>query len=119
MQKVNIYEKLDLFNEHWSPKIIGEVNDAYVKIAKLMGEFLWHHHEEEDEMFYVLKGHLIIKFRDKDVHLDAGEFLIIPKGVEHMPVAPEEVHVMLIEAKTTLNTGDLVNERTVEALEVI
>lgn len=119
MQKVNIYEKLDLFDEHWSPKIIGEVNDAYVKIAKLMGEFLWHHHEEEDEMFYVLKGHLIIKFRDKDVHLDPGEFLIIPKGVEHMPVAPEEVHVMLIESKTTLNTGDLVNERTVEALEKI
>ena len=102
MQKVSIYEKLDLFNEHWRPKIIGEVNDAYVKIAKLMGEFLWHHHEEEDEMFYVLKGHLIIKFRDKDVHLDAGEFIIIPKGVEHMPIAPEEVHVMLIDRKSVV-----------------
>ncbi|GAA0730465.1 cupin domain-containing protein [Clostridium malenominatum] len=90
-----------------------------MKIAKLKGEFLWHIHENEDEMFYVLKGLLIIKFRDKDVTLNEGEFVIIPKGIEHMPVADDEVHVMLIEAKTTLNTGDVINERTVETLEKI
>ena len=119
MEKVNIYEKLNLFTEHWSPKIIGEVNEAYVKIAKLKGEFLWHSHENEDEMFYVLKGVLVIKFRDKDVELSEGEFIIIPKGVEHMPAAENEVHVMLIEAKSTLNTGDVINERTVENLDKI
>lgn len=117
MDKINIYEKLNLFNEFWSPKILGEVNESYVKIAKLKGEFLWHIHENEDEMFYILKGLLIIRFRDKDVTLSEGEFIIIPKGIEHMPVAKEEVHVMLIEAKTTLNTGDVKNERTVERLE--
>ncbi|EGW36561.1 cupin domain-containing protein [Desulfosporosinus sp. OT] len=119
MDKINIREKLNLFNEYWSPRILGEVNESYVKIAKLKGEFLWHIHENEDEMFYVLKGLLIIKFRDKDVIINEGEFLIIPKGIEHMPVAEEEVHVMLIEAKTTLNTGDVRNERTVEKLEKI
>lgn len=90
-----------------------------MKVAKLKGEFLWHSHENEDEMFYVLKGLLIIKFRDKDCILNEGEFLIIPKGIEHMPVAEQEVHVMLIESKTTLNTGDVRNERTVEKLEII
>lgn len=119
MDKININEKLDLFEEYWSPKIIGEVNESYVKVAKLKGEFLWHIHENEDEMFYVLRGSLIIRFRDKDVIINEGEFLIIPKGIEHMPVAEEEVHVMLIEAKTTLNTGDVRNERTVEILEKI
>ncbi|ODA39352.1 cupin domain-containing protein [Desulfosporosinus sp. BG] len=119
MDKINIGEKLNLFNEYWSPKILGEVNESYVKIAKLKGKFLWHIHENEDEMFYVLKGLLIIKFRDKDVIINEGEFLIIPKGIEHMPVAEEEVHVMLIEAKTTLNTGDVRNERTVDKLEKI
>ena len=119
MDKVNIYEKLNLFTEHWSPKIIGEVNESYIKIAKLKGEFLWHTHENEDEMFYVLQGVLVIKFRDKDVELNEGEFIIIPKGVEHMPVAEDEVHVMLIEAKSTLNTGDVINERTVEMLDKI
>lgn len=110
---------MNLFNEYWSPKILDEVNGSYVKVAKLKGEFLWHIHENEDEMFYVLKGILIIKFRDKDVILNEGEFLIIPKGIEHMPVAEEEVHVMLIEPKTTLNTGDVRSERTVEKLEKI
>lgn len=119
MDKVNIYDKLSLFSEHWSPKILGEVNDSYIKIAKLKGQFLWHLHETEDEMFYVLKGQLIIKFRDKDVILNEGEFIIIPKGIEHMPVAGEEVHVMLVEAKTTLNTGNVQSERTVEKLERI
>ena len=104
MQKVSIYEKLDLFNEHWRPKIIGEVNDAYVKIAKLMGEFLWHHHEEEDEMFYVLKGHLIIKFRDKDVHLDAGEFIIqveLPKDA-----TLKETNLKVLEIERLLLSKD-------------
>lgn len=119
MDKINIYEKLNLFNEYWSPKIIGEVNESYVKIAKLKGEFLWHTHENEDEMFYVLKGLLTIKLRDKDIILNEGEFFIIPKGIEHMPVAEDETHVMLIEAKTTLNTGNIRNERTVEKLEEI
>ncbi|KJR45017.1 DSBH domain containing protein [Desulfosporosinus sp. I2] len=119
VDKINLNEKLDLFEEYWSPKIIGEVNESYVKVAKLKGEFLWHTHENEDEMFYVLRGLLIIRFRDKDVIINQGEFLIIPKGIEHMPVAEKEVHVMLIEAKTTLNTGDVRNERTVEILEKI
>lgn len=119
MDKVNVYEKLSTFHTHWRPKIVGEVNESYIKVAKLKGEFLWHSHEHEDEMFYVLKGRLTIKFRDRDIHLDEGEFLIIPKGVEHLPVAEAEVHVMLIEPKTTLNTGDVVNERTVQNLERI
>ena len=119
MSKVNVQEKLSTFHEHWSPKIVGEVNESYIKVVKLKGEFLWHTHEHEDEMFYVLKGQLTIRFRDEDIHLDEGEFLIIPKGVEHMPVAKEEAHVMLVEAKTTLNTGDVVNERTVNELERI
>ncbi|MBU5676892.1 cupin domain-containing protein [Alkaliphilus sp. MSJ-5] len=119
MDKINVYEKLNLFNEYWSPKILGEVNESYVKVAKFKGEFLWHTHENEDEMFYVLKGLLIIKFRDKDVILNEGEFLIISKGIEHMPVAEEEVHVMLIEPKATLNTGEVKNERTVGRLEKI
>ncbi len=119
MDKVNVYEKLSTFHSHWSPKIVGEVNESHIKVAKLKGEFLWHTHEHEDEMFYVLKGQLTIKFRGRDVHLDEGEFLIIPKGVEHMPVAEAEAHVMLIEPKTTLNTGDVVNERTVQNLEKI
>lgn len=119
MDKINIKEKLNLFSEHWSPKILGEVNESYVKVAKLKGEFLWHTHQNEDEMFYVLKGLLIIRFRDKDVILNEGEFIIIPKGIEHLPVAKEEVHVMLIEAKATLNTGNVRNERTVERLEKV
>ena len=117
MEKINIEEKLSLFNEYWSPKIIGEVNESYVKLAKLKGDFIWHTHENEDEMFYVLKGVLTIKFREKDVQLNEGECIVIPRGIEHMPVAEEEVHVMLIESKTTLNTGNVVNERTVENLK--
>ncbi len=119
MEKINIEEKLSLFNEYWSPKIIGEVNESYVKLAKLKGDFIWHTHENEDEMFYVLKGVLTIKFREKDVQLNEGECIVIPRRIEHMPVAEEEVHVMLIESKTTLNTGNVVNERTVENLKKI
>ncbi len=119
MDKVNLEEKLNLINEYWSPKILGEVNESYIKVAKLKGEFLWHLHEQEDEMFFVISGQLIIKFRDHETIINDGEFLVIPKGVEHMPVAREEVHVMLIEAKSTLNTGNVRNERTVETLEKI
>ncbi|WP_335871811.1 cupin domain-containing protein [Bacillus sp. 2205SS5-2] len=119
MEKVIIKEKLSMFTEHWSPKIVGEVNDAHVKLAKLHGEFVWHQHEQEDEMFLVIKGKLLIKFRDRDVWLNEGEFLIIPKGVEHLPVAEEEVHVLFVEPKSTLNTGEEVNERTVSELESI
>lgn len=112
MEKVNIAQKFTLFQDYWSPRIAGELNDAYIKLVKLKGEFVWHHHEAEDEMFLVVKGKLLIKFRDRDVWLEAGEFLIIPKGVEHMPVAEDEVQVMLLEPKTTVNTGNVQNEKT-------
>ncbi len=119
MDKVNVTEKLSMFHEYWSPKIVGELNESHVKVVKLKGEFLWHKHDNEEEMFYVVKGRLVIHFRDKDVNLEEGEFLIIPRGIEHMPYAAEEVHVILIEPKTTRNTGDIVNERTVENPDVI
>jgi mannose-6-phosphate isomerase-like protein (cupin superfamily) len=112
MDKVNLVQKLALIEEFWSPKIVGELNDAYVKLAKLQGEFVWHQHEAEDELFLVLKGTLIIRLRERDVSLEAGEFFIVPKGVEHCPVAVEEVHVLLLEPKTTVNTGEVENERT-------
>ena len=116
MEKIVLAQKFNLFAEHWSPKIVAELNDSYIKLAKLKGEFVWHHHDEEDELFFIVKGTLVIKFRDKEVLLKEGECIVIPKGVEHLPVADEEVHVMLIEPKTTLNTGNVVNERTVETL---
>jgi mannose-6-phosphate isomerase-like protein (cupin superfamily) len=116
IEKVNLLQKLTLFNDHWSPKVVGEVNDSAVKLVKLQGEFVWHHHEVEDEMFFVVKGRLLMKLRDQDLWVDEGEFVIIPHGVEHMPVAPEEVHIMLFEPKTTLNTGNIQNERTVANL---
>lgn len=119
MEKIVLAEKFNLFTEHWSPKIVAELNDSYIKLAKLKGEFVWHHHDEEEELFFVVKGTLLIKFRDKEVLLNEGECIVIPKGVEHLPVADEEVHVMLIEPKTTLNTGNVVNERTVEILNKI
>lgn len=119
MEKGNIAQKFTLFHDFWSPKIVGEVNDIHVKLVKLKGEFIWHHHEHEDEMFLVVKGKLLLKFRDRDVWLEEGEFLIIPKGVEHIPVAEEEVHVLLLEPKTTRNTGNVENERTVTQLPVI
>src|SRR5437660_6710819 len=119
MDKVNLDQKFALFHEYWSPKIAGELNDSYVKLAKLKGEFVWHHHEKEDELFLVVKGRLQIKLRDRDIWLEEGEFVIIPRGVEHMPVAEEEVHVLLLEPKTTLNTGNVQNEKTVADLEHI
>lgn len=112
MDKVNLKEKFDLFSEYWSPKIVGELNDSFIKLAKFKGDFVWHQHDNEDELFLVVKGKLLIKLRDKDVYLETGEYVIIPKGVEHCPIAEEEVHVMLIEPKSTLNTGNIENELT-------
>jgi mannose-6-phosphate isomerase-like protein (cupin superfamily) len=116
LEKVNLSEKFRLFDEHWSPKIAGEVNDSYVKLVKFQGDFVWHKHDEEDEMFLVVKGSITIRLRDGDVRLGEGEFVIIPRGVEHMPVAEEEAHVILFEPKTVLNTGDVRSERTLEVL---
>jgi mannose-6-phosphate isomerase-like protein (cupin superfamily) len=116
LEKVNLSDKFRLFEEHWSPKIAGEVNDSYVKLVKFQGDFVWHKHDEEDEMFLVVKGSIVIRLRDGDVRLGEGEFVIIPRGVEHMPVAEEEAHVLLFEPKTVLNTGDVRNERTREVL---
>jgi len=116
MELVNINEKLSRFSDHWSPKIVGELNDSYVKVVKLKGEFIWHHHDNEDELFLVIKGQLLMRLRDREVRINPGEFLIVPRGVEHMPVAEEEVHLVLLEPKTTLNTGNVRNERTVEEL---
>lgn len=119
MNKVNVYDKLSTFNDCWSPKIVGEMNESYVKLVKLKGEFVWHLHENEDEMFMVIKGRLVIKLRAEEIVLNEGEFFIIPRGIEHMPVAQDEVHVMLIEPKETLNTGNVKNNRTVENPEKI
>lgn len=119
MEKINFEQKLSAFDEFWSPRIVGEVNESYVKVAKFQGEFLQHTHEHEDEMFYVMKGTLVIEFPDRQVSLQEGEGIIIPRGVAHMPIAHEEVHVMLIEPKTTLNTGDKLSERTVSHPERI
>ena len=113
MDKVNIAQKFGQFDEHWSPRIVGELNDNYVKLAKISGEFIWHHHDDEDEMFLVIKGSLLMKFRDRDVRVEEGEFIIVPRGVEHLPVAEEEVQIMLLEPKTTVNTGNVESERTV------
>lgn len=118
-ERVNLSEKFARFNDLWSPKIAGEVNDSYVKLVKLKGEFLWHHHEREDELFLVVKGRLTIRMRDRDVALEENEFFIVPKGVEHLPVAQEEAWILLLEPKTTLNTGNVSNERTVAELERI
>lgn len=112
MDKVNLAEKLSTFSQHFQPRIVGELNGQEVKLVKVKGEFVWHHHEEEDEMFLVVKGRLTIRFRDGDVHLSEGEFVIVPRGVEHCPVAEEEAHVMLFEPAATLNTGNVSNERT-------
>ncbi len=117
MRSVNLAEKLGSFQDLWSPKIVGELNDHYVKLVKLKGEFVWHHHEAEDELFLVVKGRLQLKFRDREVWLKEGEFAIVPRGVEHLPIAPEETHVLLLEPKSTLNTGNVRNERTVRELE--
>ena len=117
-EKVSVHEKFTKINEHFTPKIVGEMNGSYVLLAKVKGEFVWHTHEE-DEFFLVFKGRLRICLRDRDVILEEGEFFIVPKGVEHMPVAEEEVHLMMVEPTTTKHTGDLVTERTVTNYERI
>lgn len=119
IEKVSVIEKLNSFQDYWSPKIVGEINDSFVKLVKLKGEFVWHHHESEDELFLVVKGTLLIKLRDRDIRVEAGEFVIIPRGVEHLPIAEEEVHALLLEPKSTLNTGNVTNERTVAELDRI
>ncbi len=119
MNTIDLADKLSQFDEYWSPRIVGEVNDSYVKLAKLSGEFVWHSHEQEDELFLVVKGRLTIRFRDRDVHLDEGQMVIVERGVEHQPIAESEAHVLIVEPKSTLNTGDVVNHRTVVDLERI
>jgi mannose-6-phosphate isomerase-like protein (cupin superfamily) len=117
VDKVSLAEKFGQFTEHWSPKIIGEVNDCYVKAVKFQGESVWHHHEKEDELFLVVKGKLTMRLRDRTVEVHPGEFIIIPRGVEHLPVAEEETEVILLEPKSTLNTGNVRNQRTLATLE--
>ena len=119
MEAVYLKQKFSLFEDYWSPKIVGELNDTHVKIVKVKGEFTWHHHDNEDELFLVVKGRLVIKLRDRDITLEEGEFAIIPRGVEHKPVAEEEAHILLLEPKSTLNTGNVRNEKTVGQLERI
>ena len=116
MEKVNVEQKLAQIDDHWSPKIVGSLNDQHVKLVKFQGEFVWHHHEHEDEMFLVVKGRFRMDFRDWHLWLEQGEFLIVHRGVEHRPVALEEAHVLLFEPATTLNTGNVVNERTIREL---
>jgi mannose-6-phosphate isomerase-like protein (cupin superfamily) len=115
MEKVNISDKLSLFTEHFSPKVVGELNGQQVKLVKFKGEFIWHHHDHEDELFYVVKGSFDMHLRDKVITINAGEFLVVPRGVEHKPVAEHEVEIMLFEPAATLNTGNVINERTVVA----
>jgi len=119
VEKVNLAQKFSLFDEYWSPKIVGELNGQVVKIAKLKGEFLWHHHEAEDEFFMAIKGSIVIQLREGDVVLEEGEFFVVPCGVEHKPVAEEEAHILLFEPESTLNTGNVQGERTVEEPETI
>ena len=123
IRKVNLAEKLALFTEYWSPKIVGDLNDAHVKVVKLRGEFVWHHHDDEDELFLVVKGQLRMRYlengAEREMNIGPGEFVIIPRGTEHLPSAEGETHIVLLEPKSTLNTGNVRNERTVEELEKI
>jgi len=120
IRKINLEEAFGRIPEPWQPHLAGRVNDVHIKLAKLHGEFIWHRHEEEDELFLVVKGRLRMRFRDRDVVLEPGELLVVPRGVEHLPVAEEgETQVLLVEPASTLNTGDVVNERTVEELKQV
>ena len=119
MNIINVSEKFSQIPDYYHPRILAEINDCEVKAVKLKGEFLWHHHEKEDELFLVVKGTLRMKFRSHEAVVNAGEFIVVPHGVEHCPVADEEVHILLIEPKSTLNTGNITNERTVAQLERI
>jgi mannose-6-phosphate isomerase-like protein (cupin superfamily) len=116
---VNIKDRFALFDEHWSPKIVGELNGQHVKLVKLLGEFVWHHHDEEDELFLLVKGRFRMEFRDRSVTLEEGEFIVVPRGVEHRPVADEEAHILLFEPASTLNTGNIRGEMTVAELDRI
>ena len=117
LEKVNLVDKLAAFSDHWNPRIVGAVADCHVKLAKFQGEIVWHSHPDEDELFLVLKGRLMMRLRDGDIGIEAGEFLIVPRGVEHLPVSEEEVHVLLFEPKGTVNTGDAQDARKRGALE--
>ena len=119
MEKVNLNQKFSLFSERWSPKIVGAVNDCLVKLVKFQGDFVWHHHENEDELFLVVKGTMRMGLQSGDIELSEGEFFVVPNGVEHRPSADAECWVMLLEPKSTLNTGNVVNERTVAQLDRI
>lgn len=117
MDKVNVSEKFTLFSDHWSPKVVAELNGQAVKLVKIKGEFVWHHHDYEDELFYVVRGTLRMEFRDRVVVVEPGEFIVVPRGVEHRPVAVEEVHLMLFEPLETVNTGNVLEERTRQQLD--
>jgi mannose-6-phosphate isomerase-like protein (cupin superfamily) len=119
IEKVSLAAKLATFDEPWQPKIVAELNDSYVKVVKFGGEFVWHHHDDEDELFLVVEGRMRMRFRDGDVIVEPGELIVVPRGVEHCPVAEGDCHVVLIEPKSTLNTGNVRNERTVDELERI
>jgi mannose-6-phosphate isomerase-like protein (cupin superfamily) len=119
METINLKEKFNSFSDYWNQRVVGEINDCAVKVVKIKGEFIWHHHDVEDELFLVVKGVLRMKFRDHEAIVREGELVIVPRGVEHCPAADEEVHIVLIEPKSTLNTGNIVNERTVAQLERI
>ncbi len=116
MEKANLLEKFGSFQDHWSPKVAADINDFQLKLVKLKGEFVWHHHADEDELFLVARGRLTIRFRDGEVVLEPNDFLVVPRGVEHMPVAEEEAWVVLLEPATTRNTGNVTSERTVAEL---
>ncbi len=119
MQAINLSEKLSRFNDHWNPRIVAELNDQQVKLVKVKGPFTWHHHENEDELFLVLRGRFLMEFRDQKVWVEEGELIVVPRGVEHRPVADEEAHVLLFEPASTLNTGNIESELTVSDLEHI
>jgi mannose-6-phosphate isomerase-like protein (cupin superfamily) len=119
VEKVNVAQKLSLFDEHWSPKIVGELNDQHVKLVKISGEFVWHHHDDEDEMFLVVDGRFRMEFREREVWIEEGEFIVVPRGVEHRPLADEEASVMLFEPASTLNTGNVTGDMTVAELDRI
>ncbi len=119
MEKVNINQKFSQFSDHWNPRIIGELNGQQVKAAKLKGEFIWHQHDHEDELFLVTKGKLKMEFRDKTIEVQEGEFIIVPRGVQHKPVAEEEVELLLFEPASTVNTGNIENERTIKKLKKV
>ena len=119
VEKVNIAQKLSLFGEHWSPKIVGELNGQHVKLVKILGEFVWHHHDDEDELFFVVDGRFRMEFRDREMWLGEGEFIVVPRGVEHRPVAQREASVLLFEPASTLNTGNVRDELTAAELDRI